>query len=43
MIPALHAGECTTVDLSKMENPADLVYTVIGNSTDTVGMNITSV
>lgn len=42
MTPALYGGECTTIDLSGMENPEDLVYTVIGNSTNTVGMNITS-
>jgi len=39
---AIYAGECTDINLSGMQNPNDLVYTVVGNSSDTIGMNITS-
>jgi len=35
------AGECLEIDLSGLENLDNLVYDVIGNSSNTIGMNIT--
>ncbi len=38
---ALYAGECMEIDLNELDNFDDLSYMVVGNSSDTEGMNIT--
>lgn len=38
---ALYAGECMEVDLSELESLDDVVYFVVGNSSNMEGLNIT--
>ena len=39
---AMYAGECSQIDLSDLENPSNVVYTVVDNSSNMEGMNITN-
>jgi len=38
---AMYAGDCMEVNLSELESLDNVVYSVVGNSSDLIGMNIT--
>lgn len=38
---AIYAGECMEIDLSELDNSEDILYLVVGNSSNLDGMNIT--
>ena len=40
-VSALFAGECMEVDLSDLDNSEDIFYMIVGNSSNTEGLNIT--
>ncbi len=40
-VSALFAGECMEVDLSGLDNSEDIFYMIVGNSSNTEGLNIT--
>jgi len=40
IVTSIYAGECEEVDLSGLEHHEDISYLVVGNSSDTEGMNI---
>jgi len=40
-VTAIYAGECITIDLSGLDNSEDILYMVVGNTSNTEGLNIT--
>jgi len=41
LVSAIYAGECMEVDLSGLESFDNIVWDIVGNSSNTYGMNIT--
>ena len=37
---SIYSGECSSIDLSGLDNPEDLIYTVVGNSSNVDGMTL---
>ena len=42
MAMTIYGGECKPIDISELENPLDIRYIVISNSSDMSGMNVTN-